>query len=110
MTSSCRQCSSSTNPPSKRTLCDAEPFRPSESPQSSSISHDERGATNSIGFVSPGTIVWPMKCVDHAMPDEYGHVPVRCQPPSTGTASPTGAPKEAAKKCSLSSASCASSG
>jgi hypothetical protein len=51
-----------------------------------------------------------MKCVDQAMPDEYGHVPVRCQPPSTGTASPTGAPNDAAKKCSLSSAVCASSG
>ena len=51
---------------SKRTLCEPEPFRPSVSPQSSSIVHDSRGATkSSIGPGGPpgssgAANVWPM--------------------------------------------------
>ena len=49
-------------------LCDPEPLSPSMSPQSSSISHSARGATNSsIGGGSPGlasalggNTAWPM--------------------------------------------------
>jgi len=49
---------------SKRTLCDPDPFRPSVSPQSSSIVQAVRGATKSRigGGLSPvaGANVWPM--------------------------------------------------
>ena len=54
--------------PSKRMLCEPDPLSPSMSPQSSSISHSSRGATNnSCGGGSPGapsgpggSIAWPM--------------------------------------------------
>ena len=51
---------------SKRTLCEPEPFRPSVSPQSSSIVHDSRGATKSSSrpgrppSSSGAAKVWPM--------------------------------------------------
>jgi hypothetical protein len=62
--SSSAQCSGM-RPPSKRTLCEPDPRRPSVSPQSSSIVHSLRGATNSSirggpGTPSSGISAWPM--------------------------------------------------
>ena len=57
-------------------LCEPLPFSPSVSPQSSSIVHSLRGATNSR--IWPGgppsaagaSNVWPMKCVAYGAPEQ----------------------------------------
>ncbi len=82
--------------PSRFTLLDPEPRRPSVSPQSSTIVHSDRGTTNSAGPSGSGACA--SRWVEKGAPDAYGNVPSTAQPSSVRVSTSRGAKAAAQRK------------